>query len=532
MIFACQPLQECEGAILAHTLRGDGRVFKKGTVLHARDIAALRAAGYDEVTVARLEADDQREDAVARTIAGALAEANVGVGETVAGRCNLRAEQSGVLSIDVAAVDRLNGSGDGILLATLPADSVVEAGRTVATLKVVPYAVSKARCDDLVGQLAGGALRVLAFREKRVALILSRVADMKDSLLDKAREVLAARVETYGGVLVEEARCAHTTAALARAIEAAAAKADIVLLLGAASAVDMNDTVPAAIAKAGGAVDVFGVPLDPGNLLVSARLADVPVLGLPGCARSPKLNGTDLVLPFLFADAPLERAALLGMGVGGLLHDVAERPQPREVHRTTDVDVDSVGAVVLAGGSSKRMGEDNKLLQEVDGKAMVRRVVEAALDSHAVSVIVVTGHEAVRVRQALAGLDVTFVHNPNYADGLSTSVRAGVGHVPTACGGAVMLLGDMPRVTAGHIDVLLDRFRDEQGRAICVPTCGGRRGNPVVWPRDFFADMMDLDGDVGARRLIERHRERVVEVAIEDRAIFLDVDTPDDLEAI
>lgn len=533
MIFGDVPLDEAEGAILAHSVRTDAVILRKGRVLEARDIVALKASGLSSVCVARLEEGDVGEDEAALEVCAALCGNGLEVSQAVAGRCNLHARVHGVLEIDRHSVDTLNAAGDGVLCATLPQAQVVEPGRTVATVKVVPYAIERLRLDALCGDVGSGALRVRAFKGLRIALVLSEISASKPGLLDKARDVLAARVETYGGKVVGETRVAHDVGALADAVDAACESAEAVLVLGGASSVDVKDTVPAAIQAAGGDVELFGIPVDPGNLLSVGRVGSVSVLGLPGCARSPKMNGVDLILPRLFAGLDIGCEALMGLGVGGLLHDVSERPQPREPHIPSAAGgLGGVGAVMLAAGASKRMGTDNKLLQTVDGRPMVRRVAEAALASAADSVIVVTGHEADRVRRALSGLNVHFVHNPSYEDGLSTSVRIGVGRVPNDCMGAMMLLGDMPKLTADTLNALIARFRACGGRSIIAPVHKGRRGNPVVWPREFFADMMDQSGDVGARRLLKRYADRIEKIEVDTPAIFLDVDTPDDLDAL
>ncbi len=191
-----------------------------------------------------------------------------------------------------------------------------------------------------------------------------------------------------------------------------------------------------------------------------------------------------------------------------------------------------IAAIVLAAGRSTRMGAANKLLADIAGKPMVGHVVEAALASSARPVLVVIGHEASEVRAALAGLDVTFVVNPDYAAGLSGSLKAGIGAVPASADGALVLLGDMPRITAEHLDRLIAIFGAENGRCIVVPTHQGRRGNPVLWPAAFFAEMLQLEGDAGAKRLMTTHADDVREVDLGSDAIFADVDTPQELAQV
>jgi molybdenum cofactor cytidylyltransferase len=176
------------------------------------------------------------------------------------------------------------------------------------------------------------------------------------------------------------------------------------------------------------------------------------------------------------------------------------------------------------------MGGPNKLLAELGGKPLVRIAVEQALASKASSVVVVTGHQAEQVRRALDGLSVAFVHNPGFAAGLATSVKAGIAAVPDDADAAIVCLGDMPLIDATLIDRLIEAFAPDRGALIVMPFNEGRRGNPVLWSRRFFAELMTLEGDVGARHLIERHTEAVAEVAVEGPGAFLDIDTPEALD--
>jgi molybdenum cofactor cytidylyltransferase len=187
----------------------------------------------------------------------------------------------------------------------------------------------------------------------------------------------------------------------------------------------------------------------------------------------------------------------------------------------------TVVCIVLAAGRSTRMGAANKLSADVGGKPMVRHAVEAALASAASPVLVVTGHQAEEVRAALTGLAVRFVHNRDYAAGLASSLKAGIGALPEGAVGALVLLGDMPQITAADLDRLIAAFVAENGNAIVAPTHAGERGNPVLWPAACFAEMLQLDGDTGAKRLFAAHADRIREVDLGTDAIFLDVDTPE-----
>ncbi|MDH3700086.1 MAG: molybdopterin-binding/glycosyltransferase family 2 protein [Alphaproteobacteria bacterium] len=537
MKFGETPLDDAAGAILAHSVRRDGLAFKKGRVLTPDDITALRDTGIDTVVAARLDADDVGEDDAATRIAKAAQGAGLRATSAFTGRVNLVADAQGIAVID-PQVEALNLIHEAITVATLPRWELVDAKQIVATIKVIPFAAPAkvvADCEALAGRIAGGMIRVAALQPKRIGLIQTRLAGTKESVLDKTRNVLEARLQTLGGTLVGELRCPHESAGLAAAItKIQTDSVDIVLIAGASAITDRRDVIPAAIMVSGGIIDHFGMPVDPGNLLMVARIADTPVVGLPGCARSPKLNGVDWILQRLCADLPVASADIMAMGVGGLLKEIPGRPQPRSAGepRPAAPHAPRVAALILAAGQSRRMGPLNKLLQPVDGKPMVQWAVEAARESHVEAVYVVVGHEAQAVRAALDGDAVSFIDNPDYADGISTSIRRAVATLPDELDGAVVCLGDMPRIGPQQIDRLIAAFNPVEGRSICIPTWRGKRGNPVLIGRQFFAEIQEISGDVGARYLIGQYPDLVCEVEMDDDAVLVDVDTPQALDAL
>jgi molybdenum cofactor cytidylyltransferase len=223
------------------------------------------------------------------------------------------------------------------------------------------------------------------------------------------------------------------------------------------------------------------------------------------------------------------------MGAGGLLAEIPTRPAPRaEAGKGAPAGprAPTIAGLVLAAGQSRRMGTRNKLLIEIDGKPMVRHTVEAALASGIAPVAVVLGHESDAVEAALAGLPVRFAKNPDYASGLSTSLRRGLAEVPAEADGLLVALGDMPFVAGADIKRLLAAFNPLEGRAIIVPTRGGKRGNPVLWARRFFEEMAKSAGDSGAKHLIGAYPELVTEIEIGSDGVLLDIDTPQALAAI
>jgi molybdenum cofactor cytidylyltransferase len=516
-----------------HSIRQGDLVLKKGTVIGAKEIAALAKAGVKDIVVARTETGDVPEDQAAADIAAAIAGSGLRLDRAFTGRCNLFAEHAGVLVVDKSAIDDLNRIDEAVTLATLPAFKPVVEGEMVATVKIIPFAVTAGARDQAVAE-AGKAkpvIRIAPYTVKKIGVVSTLLPGLSPKVVDKTLKITAARIAPAGASIVAERRVPHQQAVLAKAIDEVQQEgAELVIVFGASAIADRRDVIPAALETAGGEIEHFGMPVDPGNLMLIGRLRGQAVLGAPGCARSPKENGFDWILMRLLAGLKVSRADITGMGVGGLLMEIVTRPQPREEAQPEKGR--RIAAVILAAGRSTRMGAVNKLIAEIGGKPLVRIAAEQALASRARPVIVVTGHERDKVEAALDGLPVKLVHNKDYADGLGTSLKAGIAAVPADADGAIVCLGDMPQVMAVLIDKLLAAFDPERGALVVVPSIEGRRGNPVVWSRRFFPDLMAIAGDIGARNLIGGYAEAVVEVPVAGEAALTDVDTPESLSAV
>jgi molybdenum cofactor cytidylyltransferase len=539
MIFGPTPLDEARGAILAHTVRLKGRVIKKGTVLGEAEIAALREDGRRDVIAARLESGDVPEDEAADRVAKVLLAPLIGRSKASTGRVNLLAESAGLFAVDVALIDAINAVDESITIATLPDRSVVTAKEMLATIKVIPFAVPGAVLAVIEAMARGrAAFRVQPFRPLSVGLVLTELPGVKESVMEGAVEATTARVHGLLGTMLPVERVRHEEGPVADALtRLRKSGAEVLLIAGASAVVDRRDIGPAAIVRAGGVVEHFGMPVDPGNLICLGRVGDVPALVLPGCARSPKLNGFDWVLQRLFAGERVTARDIMGMGVGGLLKEIEVRPLPRADAPRTPVSpiaprrARQVCAVVLAAGRSRRMAPLNKLLvTDAKGVPIIARVVDNVLASHARPVIVVTGHERERIEEALIGRPVLFAHAEDYGEGLSASLKAGLRAVPPDAEGMLICLGDMPLVSADMFDRLMAAFDPEEGRAIVQPTYRGKQGNPMLWSREFLGAMLAISGDIGARHLAAKHADRLVEVEMSNDAVLRDFDTTEALK--
>lgn len=537
MTFGEFPVASAEGLILAHAVRLPERTLGKGHRVSPADVEALKQAGIASVTAARMEDGDLDENEAARRLAAAIAPDHLRFSEAATGRVNVYAATDGLFVADRDVVNRVNRIDPAITLACLADHVRVRAGDMVATFKIIPLALPGNKVETACDALRmATAFEVKPFREHAVSLVATQLPSLKPAVMDKTARILERRLAAYGNRLEREQRVAHRHGAVATAIGQAMATSErspkLVIVFGASAVIDEDDVIPAAIRQAGGEVLSVGMPVDPGNLIVLGRIGETYVVGAPGCARSHKENGFDWVLNRILAGEKPDARDLAGMGVGGLLMEIETRPRPRESFEENQRAA-TVAAVILAAGKASRMREGgaHKLLAEFDGEPLVRRTAKTALAADASSVIVVTGHRRSEIMAALSGLDVTAVENPDYASGMASSLISGFSaRAARDADGVLVMLADMPGVKSDDLNLLIAAFRSASGRAIVRAVSRGKRGNPVILPKSLADAVMRLEGDIGARHIIETSGLPIIDTDIGDAA-HLDVDTPEAVRA-
>lgn len=328
MKFGPVAVSDAEGAILAHSVSVKGKRLRKGVVLDAAHLAALSAAGLHEITVARLDPDDLHENVAAARLADALVPDPAAAGLTISapftGRVNLIAAGPGIVVLDVSALEQVNRIHPMITVATVPPFQQMGGGGMVATIKIISYGVRerdvKAACD-----LAQASIRLASPTFRSAGLVITDIPGGPDNA--KGRKAIEDRVTALGLELEDVRIVPHQMTALSEALQKVTG--DIALILTGSATSDVDDVAPSAVRLAGGRVDRFGMPVDPGNLLFLGAMGTRPVIGLPGCARSPALNGADWVLSRVACGIEVTGADIAAMGVGGLLKEIPTRPQPR-----------------------------------------------------------------------------------------------------------------------------------------------------------------------------------------------------------
>ncbi|MFT4784128.1 MAG: molybdenum cofactor cytidylyltransferase [Paracoccaceae bacterium] len=331
MWFGALPPAQALGAILAHSMQVAGKPWRKGLVLDAQAVAALQQAGIREVTVAQLGTGDIEENTAARRLAAALVPDPVAAcltrGTAFTGRVNINAVGPGIVEVDARAVRALNRVDPSVTLATLAPHTRVGTRTLVGTVKIISYGVTEASLQQACA-VAHAALRVRPVERRSAGLVLTEVPGQKKSLTVKGQAAIAQRLAALGMALAEVRVVAHETTALAQGL--CGLTGEITLILTGSATSDLHDVGPQGVRVAGGQVARFGMPVDPGNLLFIGDLEGKPVIGLPGCARSPALNGADWVLERLACGLEVTDDDIAAMGVGGLLKEIPMRPQPRE----------------------------------------------------------------------------------------------------------------------------------------------------------------------------------------------------------
>ncbi len=528
MKFGSFNLEDAKGGVLAHSLSlPDGKRLRKGVLIDEAIINQIKKAGIDTITLAMPEEGDVLEDVAATQIAKKLQADNLVIEEASTGRVNLFASANGLFCVDAAIINEINSIDPGITIATLPDNAPVNKGRLVATIKIIPYAVSAKSLDCVLALQLSQSIKLYSFSPKSIGMVSTTLPSLKPSVMDKTRDNLERRLALSGSTIIDEVRVEHDAKAISDAIDRLASKSDLLIIFGASAISDVADCIPQAIEDSGGKIIRFGMPVDPGNLMLLAELANKPIIGAPGCARSIAENGFDWALQRLLADVTVSNSDLAQMGVGGLLMETGSRPHPREKKTSSS---NSMAAIILAAGQSRRMGETNKMTVEVMGKPMVRNVGEAVYNSAIENVLVITGHRADEVKTALQGLEISAHHNPDYEKGLSTSIACGIKSLAADVSSSLILLGDMPFITSEMINALA-KIASENPDNIIVATHDGKRGNPVLWPRAFFDELSTIQGDVGARHIMAANQDRVIEVELGEAA-SLDLDTPEAIKTI
>jgi molybdenum cofactor cytidylyltransferase len=509
--------------------------IRKGQIITASDADDLTKAGIDAITCAVAEKGDIDENAAADRLAKHLTGSGIIPGQASTGRINFTTEHLGIVRYNRDTLSRINAIDEGITLALVQHNQLLAPGDMIATLKIIPFFVSYKSVSKVEEVLSEDPLFTLhPLASKKIGLIQSRFPHQSDNFIAATERVTAARADQLGCSMIGCSTVAHDKGELSAAIKAASdAGAEVILIAGASAIADRHDVIPEAVIDAGGVVDHFGLAVDPGNLLMLGHLDKKLVIGMPGCSRSPKLNGLDWVLQLHLASIQLDRGELAEMAAGGLLMEIASRPMPRALVAQKPKKA-RIEGVLLAAGLSNRMGDENKLLADIAGTPMIRHIAETMKRSRLDTITVILGHDADAVAAALDGIEARLVFNPDYRKGQSTSLLTALNHLDASTSDLMVFLGDMPLVDTAAVDRLIEAHTNAENRPSCItlPVVDGQRGNPVIWGESFFAEIADIKGDTGARPLFEVYQTAINAVPFDGPELLFDANTPESFDLL
>ena len=511
--------------ILAHSIVIDGKRLNKGKILNNKDILHLKKNKIEKLTCAILDKNDIQEDTAANQIIKNFKNNKIAVEKAFTGRANILAAKSGLLVIDEEKINKFNKISTDITIATLRNYVKVEKGEMIATIKIISFSVPDNKLKRINNLNLQTSLTIFPFQEKKCGLILTQGYQENDKLNSLSEKRIRERLIKNNCKLIISIKCKHDKNEIAKKISLLKEKNfDIIFILGASAIVDERDEIPEAIKFNGGKIIRFGMPVDPGNLLLIAK-DKVPIIGLPGCARSPALNGFDWILERLVADIEITSMDISKMGIGGLLKTRKSQKNKNATNITY-----KICNIILAAGKSKRMNKKNKLLSKIKNSNLISKVVSASTNSNSAETIVVVGHQRELLEDNLKRFNVKLIFNKQYNQGMSSSIKMGISSLPEDCDAVIIMLGDMPDISTKLLNSMIDSFNPELKKYIIVPTYKNKLGNPALISRMFFPDILKLKGDYGAKSIIKQNMNIVSKLPQRTAATLLDIDNHSELK--
>ena len=526
--------QDSIGAVLAQTYNLPSKIISKGTFVTNEFVGYFKIGNVKTILCAVPEEGDIHEDEAAKAISSAIDKNHIYADKASTGRVNFKSQSLCLVRYDRDFIKEVNLVDESIAFSIVEHNQLLAEGDLIATLKIIPFFMQKKYVDRVIKMLAKDELfKIHNLKKKEVTLIQTCFEWQKKSIFTATSNVTKARLEALGCSLKKEKLINHDYDTLCAIIRSSVKNDPEILLISGASAItDRSDYIPKAILSEGGELIQYGLAVDPGNLLLIGKVGKTTVIGMPGCARSPKLNGFDWVLQLLMADIPINREELADMGAGGLLMEIASRPLPRALAKSVSKGEKKVMGVILAAGNSTRMGRENKLLRNIGNAPLIRNTAIEMLKSDLDSCSIVLGYQSDKVADVIKDLNVNLILNPLWKEGQASSLRAAINTLDSTYSDLLIMLGDLPGIKSSHINSIIEEhlITDNRKSKITIPSFKGQKGNPVIWGRSFFHDLSNLEGDVGGRNLFSEHPAAINILEMDDPWVVKDADTPEDFE--
>ncbi len=526
--------QESLGSVIAQTYNLPGKTISKGTFMTSGIVDYFKEGDVQNILCAVPDNDDIHEDEAANIISNAIDRSQLYTESASTGRVNFKSRSLCLVRYERELIKEVNLVDESIAFSIVEHNQLLAKNDLIATLKIIPFFTQKKYIDQVIAILAKNELfKTHRLNKKEVSLIQTSFEWQKKSMFKATSNVTRNRLEALDCSLNEEKLIRHDFEVLRSEIRSSIESGiDILLISGASAIIDRSDYIPKAILSEGGEIIQYGLAVDPGNLLLIGKVGNTTVIGMPGCARSPKLNGFDWVLQLLMADIPINREELADMGAGGLLMEIASRPLPRALAKSVSKRGKKVMGVILAAGNSTRMGKDNKLLRNIGTAPLIRNTAIEMLKSDLDTCSIVLGYQSDKVADVIKDLNINLILNPLWKEGQASSLRAAINSLDSTYSDLLIMLGDLPGIKSSHINSIIEEhlLTDNRKSKITIPSFKGQKGNPVIWGRSFFHDLSNLEGDVGGRTLFSEHPAAINILEMDEPWVVKDADTPEDFE--
>ena len=527
--------QESLGSVIAQTYHLPGKTISKGTVVTSEIVDYFKEGDVQNILCAVPDKGDIHEDEAANIISNAIDRSHIYIESASTGRVNFKSRSLCLVRYKRDLIKKVNLVDESIAFSIVEHNQLLAKNDLIATLKIIPFFTKKKYVDQVISILANNELfKTHSLNKKEVSLIQTTFEWQKKSMFKATSTVTRNRLEALDCSLNEEKLIRHDYKVLCSEIRSSIKSGiDILLISGASAITDRSDYIPKAILSEGGEIIQYGLAVDPGNLLLVGKIDNTTIIGMPGCARSPKLNGFDWVLQLLMADIPVVKEELADMGAGGLLMEIASRPLPRALAKSVNKREKKIMGVILAAGNSTRMGKDNKLLKNIDGAPLIRNIALEITKSDLDSCSIVLGYQSDKVADVIKDLNINLILNPLWKEGQASSLKAALNSLTSSYSDLLIMLGDLPGIKSDHINRIIEEHLSSENRRskITIPSFKGEKGNPVIWGRSFFHDLSNLEGDMGGRALFGLHPAAINLIEMDDPSVLTDTDTPEDFES-
>ncbi len=527
--------QESLGSVIAQTYNLPGKTISKGTFVTSEIVGYFKEGKVQNILCAVPDNGDIHEDEAANIISNAIDRSHIYIDNASTGRVNFKSRSLCLVRYKRDLIKKVNLVDESIAFSIVEHNQLLAKNDLIATLKIIPFFTQKKYVDQVMSILDKNELfKIHSLNKKEVGLIQTSFEWQKKSMFKATSNVTRNRLEALDCSLNEEKLIRHDYNELRTEIRSSIESGiDILLISGASAIIDRSDYIPKAILSEGGEIIQYGLAVDPGNLLLVGKIGETTIIGMPGCARSSKLNGFDWVLQLLMADIPVVKEELAEMGAGGLLMEIASRPLPRALAKSVNKREKKIMGIILAAGNSRRMGKDNKLLKNIDGAPLIRNIALEITKSDLDSCSIVLGYQSDKVADVIKDLNINLILNPLWKEGQASSLKAALNSLTSSYSDLLVMLGDLPGIKSGHINRIIEGHLSSENRRskITIPSFKGEKGNPVIWGESFFHDLSNLEGDVGGRVLFDQHPAAINLIVMDDPGVVTDTDTPEDFRS-